>query len=72
MSVSSLSDHPTLSAPTGSLLDLIGKTPMVEVTRIDTGQCRLFLKLESAEPGRVDQGPHRAVDDRRRPRRKGC
>ena len=47
----SLSDHPTLSAPTGSLLDLIGKTPMVEVTRIDTGPCRLFLKLEAQNPG---------------------
>ena len=47
----SLSEHPTLSAPTGSLLDLIGKTPMVEVTRIDTGPCRLFLKLEAQNPG---------------------
>ena len=42
---------PTLSAPSGSLLDLIGKTPMVEVTRIDTGPCRLFLKLEAQSPG---------------------
>ena len=47
----SLAEHPTLSAPTGSLLDLIGKTPMVEVTKIDTGPCRLFLKLESQNPG---------------------
>ena len=47
----SLSEHPTLSAPTGSLLDLIGKTPMVEVTKIDTGPCRLFLKLEAQNPG---------------------
>ena len=47
----SLSENPTLSAPTGSLLDLIGKTPMVEVTRIDTGPCRLFLKLEAQNPG---------------------
>ena len=47
----SLSDHPTLSAPTGSLLDLIGNTPMVEVTKIDTGKCRLFLKLEAQNPG---------------------
>ena len=51
MSSSSLAEHPTLSAPTGSLLDLIGKTPMVEVTRIDTGPCRLFLKLEAQNPG---------------------
>ncbi|WGM30665.1 cystathionine beta-synthase [Brevundimonas sp. NIBR11] len=47
----SLSQHPTLSAPTGSLLDLIGRTPMVEVTKIDTGPCRLFLKLEAQNPG---------------------
>ena len=46
-----LSDTPTLSKPSGSLLDLIGKTPMVEVTRIDTGPCRLFLKLEAQNPG---------------------
>ena len=39
----SIADAPTLSKPSGSLLDLIGKTPMVEVTRIDTGMCRLFL-----------------------------
>ncbi len=33
------------------LLSLIGNTPLVEVTRLDTGKCRLFLKLESANPG---------------------
>ena len=33
------------------LLDLIGNTPLVPVTRIDTGKCELFLKLESANPG---------------------
>jgi cystathionine beta-synthase len=42
---------PTVSAPSGSLLDLIGATPMVEATRLDTGKCRLFLKLESQNPG---------------------
>lgn len=47
----SLAPMPVLSGPTGSLLDLIGKTPMVEVTRIDTGPCRLFLKLEAQNPG---------------------
>lgn len=31
-------------------LDLIGRTPMVEVTRLDTGPCRLFLKLENQNP----------------------
>jgi cystathionine beta-synthase len=47
----SLAATPVLTGPTGSLLDLIGKTPMVEVTRIDTGPCRLFLKLEAQNPG---------------------
>jgi cystathionine beta-synthase len=35
----------------GSALDLIGNTPMVELTEFDTGPCRLFAKLESANPG---------------------
>jgi cystathionine beta-synthase len=47
----SMTDAPVLSRPAKSLLDLIGKTPMIEVTRIDTGPCRLFLKLESQNPG---------------------
>jgi cystathionine beta-synthase len=33
-----------------SVLDLIGATPLVEITRLDCGPCRLFLKLESANP----------------------
>lgn len=34
-----------------SALDLIGGTPMVELVDFDTGPCRLFVKLESANPG---------------------
>src|SRR6267142_3074715 len=34
-----------------SVLDLIGNTPMLEVQRLDTGRCRLFLKLENQNPG---------------------
>jgi len=34
-----------------STLDLIGNTPMVEVRHLDTGPCRLLLKLESQNPG---------------------
>ncbi|SHH13695.1 cystathionine beta-synthase [Massilia sp. CF038] len=34
-----------------ALFNLIGNTPLIEVTRIDTGPCRLFLKLESQNPG---------------------
>src|SRR5688572_2130907 len=38
-----------LSTP--AVLALIGNTPLVEVTRLDTGPCTLFLKLESQNPG---------------------
>jgi cystathionine beta-synthase len=34
-----------------SVLEMIGNTPMVEVRRLDTGPCRLFLKLENQNPG---------------------
>ena len=34
-----------------ALLDLIGNTPLVEVTRLEAGHCRLFLKLEQQNPG---------------------
>jgi cystathionine beta-synthase len=34
-----------------NVLSMIGNTPLVEVTRIDTGKCRLFLKLENQNPG---------------------
>jgi cystathionine beta-synthase len=47
----SLAATPVLSSPAGSLLDLIGNTPMVQVTKMDTGPCRLLLKLESQNPG---------------------
>jgi cystathionine beta-synthase len=34
-----------------SILDSIGNTPLVEVRRLETGPCRLFLKLENQNPG---------------------
>jgi cystathionine beta-synthase len=37
--------------PRPAVLDLIGNTPLVKVTRLDTGPCELFLKLESQNPG---------------------
>src|SRR3982750_4049915 len=37
--------------PRPGVLGLIGNTPVVELTRFDTGPCRLFLKLESQNPG---------------------
>jgi cystathionine beta-synthase len=34
-----------------AVLGLIGNTPLIELTRFDTGPCRLFLKLENQNPG---------------------
>lgn len=34
-----------------NVLGLIGNTPMVKVSHLDTGPCDLFLKLESQNPG---------------------
>ena len=34
-----------------NVLEMIGNTPMVELTKLDTGLCRLFLKLENQNPG---------------------
>ena len=43
-----------------SVLDLIGETPLIEVTKFDSGPCRLFLKLESANPsGSIKDRPAR-------------
>ncbi|MFC4160600.1 pyridoxal-phosphate dependent enzyme [Chitinimonas lacunae] len=33
------------------VLGLIGQTPLVQLTRIDTGPCQLFVKMESHNPG---------------------
>ncbi|MGD0190567.1 MAG: pyridoxal-phosphate dependent enzyme [Rhizomicrobium sp.] len=45
-----MAEQPRLHA-VHSALELIGKTPMVELTHFDTGPCRLFAKLESQNPG---------------------
>src|SRR6185436_4682884 len=34
-----------------NLLDLVGNTPLVRLSRLDTGPCALFAKLESQNPG---------------------
>jgi cystathionine beta-synthase len=34
-----------------SILELIGRTPMLKTQRLDTGACELFLKLENTNPG---------------------
>jgi cystathionine beta-synthase len=33
-----------------AILSLIGDTPLVEITRMDTGLCQLFIKLENQNP----------------------
>src|SRR6202051_5368319 len=43
---------PATSHNDPAVLSLIGNTPLVELTRLDTGRCRLFVKLESQNPGR--------------------
>jgi len=37
--------------PGAAAIGLIGNTPLVEVTRMDAGLCRLFVKLEGGNPG---------------------
>jgi cystathionine beta-synthase len=32
-------------------LEMIGRTPMLQLQRLDTGPCELFIKLESLNPG---------------------
>lgn len=34
-----------------NILEMVGKTPMLELSHFDTGPCRLFLKLELLNPG---------------------
>lgn len=50
MTEAALAPAPSLSRPAGSVLDLIGHTPMMEVQGLDTGPCKLFLKLENQNP----------------------
>ncbi len=35
----------------GNVLEMIGNTPMLELKQLDTGPCRLFVKMESQNPG---------------------
>jgi cystathionine beta-synthase len=45
-----------------SVLDLIGATPLIELKQFDRGLCRLFIKLESANPsGSIKDRPARAM-----------
>jgi len=40
----------TLPKRPPAILSLIGHTPLVEITRLDTGPCQLFVKLENQNP----------------------
>jgi cystathionine beta-synthase len=37
-------------AQAGSVLSTIGNTPLLELSRLETGHCRLFVKLENQNP----------------------
>ncbi len=42
--------QPPLSPPFASVLDMIGRTPILEFRRIEAGPCRLFGKMELMNP----------------------
>src|SRR3954463_7569972 len=42
---------PELEPPCNDVLSLIGNTPLVRISRIDTGPCELYVKLENQNPG---------------------
>ena len=46
-----MNQNPPAAPVYRDVLELVGNTPMLEITRIDTGPCRLLLKLESQNPG---------------------
>src|SRR5579862_2407402 len=37
--------------PYRNVIETIGNTPLAEITRLDTGKCQLFVKLENQNPG---------------------
>ncbi len=45
-----LASPPSTEHPLPAVLSLIGNTPLVEITRLDTGPCQLFVKLENQNP----------------------
>ncbi|MCH8863306.1 MAG: cysteine synthase family protein, partial [Proteobacteria bacterium] len=40
-----------MQPPVSNILEMIGNTPMLRTSKMDTGPCELFLKLESQNPG---------------------
>jgi cystathionine beta-synthase len=47
----STADATRTPSPTVGVVPLIGWTPLVEITKLDRGPCRLFVKLENQNPG---------------------
>ena len=43
-------DPASAPKPASSVLQMIGNTPMLELKRLDTGLCRLLVKLENQNP----------------------
>jgi cystathionine beta-synthase len=43
--------EPRPASDRSGVLALVGNTPVVEISKLDTGSCRLFVKLESQNPG---------------------
>src|SRR6058998_2349749 len=48
MTLAALSPFSSEKPP--AILSLIGRTPLLEITRFDTGVCQLFIKLETQNP----------------------
>src|SRR5258706_15407858 len=48
MASASHSFPPQINNP--AILSLIGRTPVLEISRCDTGVCQLFIKLETQNP----------------------
>ncbi len=42
---------PSVTPAFRNVLEMIGNTPLVELNNLDTGLCRLFVKLENQNPG---------------------
>lgn len=59
-----MKNNPSIKNQTAGVLQLIGNTPLVEITNFDTGPCRLFVKLESQNPGGSikDRVAHSIID----------
>ncbi|MBX3355620.1 MAG: pyridoxal-phosphate dependent enzyme [Phycisphaeraceae bacterium] len=51
MAKSSEATTPPRAPVFGGVLEMIGNTPMLELRRMDTGPCQLFVKMESMNPG---------------------